>query len=209
MPTLSTTTSAAPSASLAGFSRSLPGRLVLGLVATAVLAASAHVVFPLPFTPVPFILTPLAVLGVGLAFGPVDAFFILLAYLAEGLCGLPVFSHTGPGGVAQLLGPTGGYLMAYPLVAALAGGLTRLLARRTPSFPAALIGCSAAIALLFLCGAAWFLHYARIAFPATSLHSVWIASVAPFLPGEAIKVLAAAGIYSTLQRSRQNANQNA
>ncbi|MES2391169.1 MAG: biotin transporter BioY [Acidobacteriota bacterium] len=197
-------TSSAPAASLQGFSRSIPGRLTLGLAATAVVAASAHVVFPLPFTPVPFILTPLAVLGVGLAFGPIDGFFILLAYLAEGLCGLPVFSHTGPGGIAQLLGPTGGYLMAYPFVAAIAGGLTRMLVRRTSSFPAALAGCSAAVAFLFLCGAAWFSHYTHTLLQAASLHTIWLGSVAPFLPGEAIKVLAAAGIYSTLTRGRHN-----
>lgn len=182
----------------ASFSRTLPGRITLGLAATAVVAAAAHVAFPLPFTPVPFILTPLAVLGVGLAFGPVAGFFVMLAYLAEGAMGLPVFGPQGPGGVAQLLGPTGGYLMAYPLVAAIVGGLTRASERRMPRFAAAVLGGAAAITVLFAAGAAWFSLYVH-----HSLYATWVGSVAPFLPGEAVKVLAAAGIYSTLQRTKR------
>ena len=103
---------------LANLATTLPGRVVVGVAATVVVAAAAHVAIPLPFTPVPLTLQPLAVLGVGLALGPVDGFLAMLAYLAEGAMGLPVFSPTGLGGVAQLLGPTGGFLMAYPLVAA-------------------------------------------------------------------------------------------
>jgi biotin transport system substrate-specific component len=196
MPTASLTS--ARTASLNGFSHSLPGRITIGLAATAVVAAAAHVAFPLPFTPVPFILTPLAVLGVGLALGPVAGFLTMLAYLAEGACGLPVFSPTGIGGVAQIAGPTGGFLMAYPIVAAIAGGLTRALAPRMNRFLASAIGGSVAIAALFAIGAGWFMHYTH-----GSLQLAWMGAVAPFLPGEAIKVMAAAGIYSTLTRSRR------
>jgi biotin transport system substrate-specific component len=182
---------------LAAAANSLPGRLMVGLAATAVIAAAAHVSLPLPFTPVPLTLQPLAVLGVGLALGPVAGFLAALTYLAEGALGLPVFSPTGPGGLAQLLGPTGGFLMAYPLVAAIAGGLTRLLAARTPRFLAAAIGCTAAVALLFVSGAGWLMHLAHL-----STHAVWIAAVAPFLPGEAIKICIAAGTFRAVARSR-------
>jgi biotin transport system substrate-specific component len=182
------------------FGSTITGKLTLGVAATIVIALAAHVAIPLPFTPVPLTLQPLAVLGVGLAFGPVGGFLTLLAYLAEGACGLPVFSPAGPGGVAQLFfGPTSGYLLSYPLVAAIAGGLTRLLGRRLSLFASAAIGCSAATTLLFLAGAAWFMVFTHL-----PLRAVWIASVAPFLPGEAIKILAAAGIYSTLRRHSRN-----
>lgn len=195
MPTASLTT-APQSSSLATFAATIPGRILIGLAATVVVAAAAHIAFPLPFTPVPFTLQPLAVLGVGLALGPVDAFFVMLAYLAEGVCGLPVFAPSAlGGGVAQLLGPSGGFLMSYPLVASLAGGLTRRLRSITPAFAAALVACTAAIVLLFFSGAAWFIHFTH-----HSLYATWIGAVAPFLPGEAVKVLAAAGIYSTLSR---------
>jgi biotin transport system substrate-specific component len=182
------------------FSSTLPGRIVLGLAATAVIALAAHIAFPLPFTPVPFTLQPLAVLGVGLAFGPVGGFLTLLAYLAEGACGLPVFTPAGVGGLTQLFfGPTSGYLLAYPLVAAIAGGLTRVLQRRLALFAAAAIGCVIAVVLLFTAGASWFELFTHV-----PLHAVWIETVAPFLPGEAIKVLAAAGIYSALRNHSRN-----
>jgi len=181
----------------------LPGRIVLGLAATAVVAAAAHVAVPLPFTPVPLTLQPLAVLGVGLALGPWAGMLTMFAYLAEGLCGLPVFSPTGPGGAAQLLGPTGGFLMAYPLVVAVVGGLTRRLEPRLPRFTAALLGGVAAVGVLFLCGAGWLMHWAHLPATAAGLHRVWIAALGPFLPSEAVKVVVAAGIYSTLARVRR------
>jgi biotin transport system substrate-specific component len=194
MPTAAPTV--ARHASLDTFASTLPGKIALGLAATVVVAAAAHVSIPLPFTPVPLTLQPLAVLGVGLALGPTLGFYTMLAYLLEGLCGLPVFSPTGPGGILQLLGPTGGYLMAYPFVAALVGGLTRTLSARMARFPAALIAGHIAMALLLTCGALWFMNFTH-----HSLYATWIGAVAPFLPGEIVKVFAAAGIYSTLHRT--------
>ncbi len=188
-------------ANLASFAATLPGKILIGLGATAVVALASHVAIPLPFTPVPLTLQPLAVLGVGLALGPVGGFLTLLAYLAEGAMGLPVFSPTGLGGVAQLLGPTGGFLMAYPLVAAIVGGLARGLTARALRFPAArflaaFVAGNLAMAVLFLSGAGWFMHYTH-----HTLYAAWIGAVAPFLPGEFIKVVVAAGVYSTLSRA--------
>jgi biotin transport system substrate-specific component len=137
--------------------------------------------------------------------GPAAGFLTMLAYLVEGICGLPVFSPTGPGGLAQLLGPTGGFLMAYPLVAAIVGGLTPRLAglrfagktyAHVSSFFAALVAGHLAMALLFVSGAGWFMHFTH-----HSLQATWIGAVAPFLPGEMVKVFVAAGVYSTLTRS--------
>jgi biotin transport system substrate-specific component len=182
--------------SLEVLASSLLGKIALGLAATVVVAAAAHVSIPLPFTPVPLTLQPLAVLGVGLALGPTPGFITMVAYLLEGLVGLPVFSPTGPGGILQLLGPTGGYLMAYPFVAALVGGLTRTFSNRMARFPAALIAGHIAMAFLLTCGALWFMNFTHHSFYAT-----WIGAVAPFLPGEIVKVFAAAGIYSALHRT--------
>lgn len=170
-------------------------RLLAGLCATLVVAAAARVAFPLPFTPVPFTLQPLAVLGVGLALGPLDGLLTMLAYLAEGAAGLPVFSPTGPGGILQLFGATGGYLMCYPAVAFAAGAITRHLQARLTVFRSALVGCGAATAFLFLCGATWLAHVAHL-----NAKTVWLAAIVPFLPGEAVKVFAAAGIYRALKR---------
>jgi len=192
------TTIAATSPRTSNFSATIPGRIVFALAATLVVALAAHVSIPLWFTPVPLTLQPLAVLGVGLALGPMDGFLAMLAYLAEGAAGLPGFSPAGTGDLLQILGPTGGFLMAYPVVAALAGGITRALSSRTAKFAAALLGCTVATTFLFLSGASWFMHYTH-----HSLYATWIGAIAPFLPGEAIKVLAAAGIYSTLTRTKR------
>lgn len=177
---------------------SLSRRALRILGATTVVAMAAHIAFPLPFTPVPFTLQPLAVLGVGLALGPVEGALAMLTYLAEGSAGLPVFSPTGPGGVAQLLGPTGGFLMAYPLVALLCGAVTRGLEGRLSSFAAALLGCVSAVAILFLSGASWLAHATHV-----SPRAIWFAAVAPFLPGETVKIFAAAGSYRALKHRRQ------
>jgi len=91
------------------------------VIASVFVALCAQVTVPLPFTPVPLTLQNFGVLVVGLTLGARRGFAALLLYLAEGAMGMPVFNPTGPGGVLQLFGPTGGFLMAYPLVAAIAG----------------------------------------------------------------------------------------
>lgn len=190
-----------PSASLSAessLSASLPRRILAILSATLVVAIAAHISFRLPFTPVPFTLQPMAVLGVGLALGPGAGAAAMLAYLLEGALGLPVFNPTGPGGLLQLLGPTGGYLFAYPLVALVAGSVSRLLRGRSGSYAAALIGCSLATALLFVVGASWLAFEAHL-----GARAAWMAGVAPFLPGELIKVLAASGVYGAFARQAQ------
>ena len=183
-----------------GFTSSIPGKVVLGLGATLVVAAAAHVSIPLWFTPVPMTLQPLAVLGVGLALGPIAGFLTMLAYLAEGALGLPVFSPVvGLGGVAQIVGPTGGYLMAYPLVAFIVGAITRGLQGKLPRFAAAAIACTAAVVLLYACGAGWLKFERHL-----SMQAAWMAGIVPFLPGEAIKIVAASGLYSTFARARRS-----
>src|SRR5437879_378386 len=84
-------------------------------------ALCAWVTLPLPFTPVPLTLQNFGVLLVGLTLGSRRGFAALALYLVEGAAGMPVFNPTGPGGVAQLLGPTGGLLLVYPFVETFAG----------------------------------------------------------------------------------------
>src|SRR5213596_3240737 len=91
------------------------GAVVLGAV---LVALAAQVAVPLPGTPVPFTLQPLAVLLVGGLLGARLGALSMILYLAMGAAGLPVFTPTVPlVGVARLFGPTGGYLLAYPVAA--------------------------------------------------------------------------------------------
>src|SRR5580693_6193989 len=128
------------------------------IAASLFVALCARVVLPLPFTPVPLTLQNFGVLLVGLSLGGRRAFAALFLYLAEGLMGMPVFSPTGPGGVAQLLGPTGGFLLAYPFVAGIAGwvfeGWSEAMNGKK-SFSRAVLACVLAEIYLFAGGLSW------------------------------------------------------
>lgn len=172
---------------------SVPGRIALIVGATAFVAICAHISIPLPFTPVPLTLQNFAVLLVGLALGPQAGFAAMALYLIEGAFGMPVFNPQGPGGVLQLLGATGGFLLSYPFAAAAAGWSVRSLGFRSMYLRAA-AACTFATLVTFACGATWFALFLH---PGSS--AVWRMAVAPFLPGEIVKVAAAAGIFSSIK----------
>src|SRR6266446_1389821 len=99
------------------------GAVVLGAV---LVALAAQVSIPLPGTPVPMTLQPMAVLLVGGLLGARFGALSMILYLAMGAAGLPVFTPTVPlFGIARLLGPTGGYLLAYPVAAWVTGWLNQ------------------------------------------------------------------------------------
>src|SRR5437667_455587 len=106
-----------------GVRRAALGVRVLAVVLGALLVAgAAQVSVPLPGTPVPMTLQPMAVLLVAGLLGPQLGALSMILYLAMGAAGLPVFTPTVPLiGVARLFGPTGGYLLAYPVAAWVVG----------------------------------------------------------------------------------------
>jgi biotin transport system substrate-specific component len=134
-------------------------------------ALCAHITIPLmPLTPVPLTVQNLAVLLVGLLLGSRRGFAALLLYLVEGMSGLPVFNPTGPGGVAQLFGVTGGFLLAYPLVAFVAG---YVFERGSTTFARAAVAGIVADAVLFTGGQSWlyvFTHSLQSAYLASTVH---------------------------------------
>ena len=173
----------------------LPGRIVLAVAATLFVATCAHVSIPLFFTPVPITLQTFAVILIGMILGPVVGFSTMVLYLAEGAAGLPVFSPAGPGGLAHLLGPNGGFLFAMPLCAAAAGWIVRSMPRVVSRFSSAIIAGIGSSVIAFSLGAGWVAHLLHL-----SSTAAWSLAVAPFLAGEAIKITAAAGIFSSWQR---------
>jgi len=150
-------------------------RVALALGYSILMGLLARVSLPLPFTPVPVTGQTLGVLLAGVLLGGPLAASAMILYLAEGAMGLPVFSPAGPGGLAQLLGPTGGFLLGYPLAAFVVGSLCRRGNR--------LAGVLAGEALIFAFGAAWL--WMLLHLPAARLFQ---AAVLPFLPGEVLKV---------------------
>jgi biotin transport system substrate-specific component len=166
------------------------------LAGSAFAAVCAHVSLPLFFTPVPLSLAPFAVLVLGLLLSPRMAAATFAAYLAEGAAGLPVFSPSpASAGLAHLFGPTGGYLLAYPLAAALISFLFRRAGRGYLSaFTSAAIGDL----LILTCGALWLAARTHIAvLQATTL------AVLPFLAGDALKIAAAAAVATGAARLRR------
>jgi biotin transport system substrate-specific component len=152
--------------------------------ASLFVALCARVTVPLPFTPVPLTLQNFGVVLVGLLLGSRRGFAALAVYLLEGASGLPVFSPVGPGGIAQIIGPTGGFLMAYPLVAFTAGWIYEHTSRRFGW--AALAGLAAEI-VLFAGGLGWLFALTHSAALAIKLGLYW------FVFAEVIKVVLAAG----------------
>lgn len=175
----------------------VPARLravLLLLTAVAFLAVCSRVAIPLGFTPVPLALQPFGVLLLGLVLRPRLAAASVCTYLLAGAAGLPVFAP-GPVGLAHLLGPTGGYLLAYPVAVLLVAVFAR---RKGNSFAAravfAVMGDAAILAGGMLMLAAC-IHL--------SLAAAFSAGVLPFLPGDALKAIAAAGAATGWQRLRR------
>jgi biotin transport system substrate-specific component len=172
-------------------------RAAAAFLGSLLVAACAHLAVPLWFTPVPITLQTFAVLLLGLVLSPGLAASALALYLLEGMAGLPVLSPVGPAGLLHILGPTGGYLLSYPAAAALTGWLRRRIGGG--GFTASALAAAAGSVVILLAGAVWFAVLTR-----QSLGAVFALSVAPFLPGDILKVVAAAGVATGLRRFRRS-----
>jgi biotin transport system substrate-specific component len=162
----------------------LRDEILLVLGGSALMAASAWVAIPLPFSPVPVTAQTFAVLLVGSALGPRRGAAAALAYLAEGSWGLPVFAG-GAAGLHVLAGPTGGYLAGFVLGAYLCGALAERGFDRNP------VTTVTSMALgnvgILLPGLLWL---SRFVGPDHALRL----GLYPFLPGDLVKIALAAGI---------------
>ncbi len=163
------------------------------VAASLFVALCARVTVPLPFTPVPLTLQNFGVLAVGLLLGSRRGFAALALYLIEGACGLPVFSPSVVlgFGIARILGPTGGFLLAYPLVAFVAGYVYEHSSRR---FGWAAISAVAAELVLFASGLGWLAVLTHSVSLAVKFGLYW------FVFAEVIKVLMAAGVAARRQQ---------
>ena len=174
-------------------SLSAPIKVAATLFVAALTAAASQFSVPLPFTPVPFTLQPMIVLLGGAVLGPALGLASQVIYLAAGLAGLPVFAFSPelPQGAARLLGPTGGYLMAYPLAAWVAGVLaTRGFDRR---YLTSVLALAAGLAVIFTGGVLWLTLFAPGA-DARSLSAALATGFYPFVIADAIKVCLAATV---------------
>ena len=146
------------------------------------MALSAQVAIPLPGTPVPLTLQPMIVVLAGLWLSPRAAAASMIAYLTAGALGLPVFAPVGAPGLLRLMGPTGGYLLAYPLAAA----VTSIVARMSASYSRRALACIAGMAVIYAGG------LLQLTVITGSVGSAALLGAAPFLALDLIKAHLAA-----------------
>jgi biotin transport system substrate-specific component len=176
---------------------SLPSRIArqavpVGLGALLV-ALAAQVVVPVPLSPVPMTLQPLAVLVVGGLLGAAGGVSALVLYIALGALGLPVFAGGGSG-LLHLMGPTGGYLLAFPVAAGATGAL---VARAPGSVLRVLLACALGMVIIHAGGVA------QLALLGGDPGLAFRVGFLPFLTGDLLKVgLAAAVILAAGPRLR-------
>jgi biotin transport system substrate-specific component len=172
------------------------------LFITALTAAAAQISVPLPFTAVPLTLQPMVVLVGSLVLGSRLGAISQILYLAAGIAGLPVFaaSATLPPGALRLLGPTGGYLMAYPFAAFVTGYLAeRGFDRR---YLASVLAMFAGLTIIFTSGVLWLGLFAQTLTGSTpvGLQFALATGLYPFLLPDLIKLAIAAGFVPMLWR---------
>ena len=166
-------------------------RKVLGVGLFVLLTSlGAFVRIPLPWTPVPITLQTFFVVLSGLILGGTLGIVSEVSYLAIGALGLPLFAGA-LGGLAVLAGPTGGYLMAFPIAAWVVG---RIGCREKTSWLRAFVALIAGTIVIYLLGVS------QLTFV---LHTSWAKGfqlgALPFLPGDALKIVAALGVYQGWQ----------
>jgi biotin transport system substrate-specific component len=156
---------------------------LVGIAGFAIaLAAASQIAIPLPFTPVPITLQPLVVVLAGLMLGPTAGAVSMVLYLAAGAAGLPVFAPLGAPGIARFFGPTGGYLIAYPAAAFIAGALSR----REPSLVGRWLAATAGVVVSLFGG------IAQLAIVSQSVGRAVALGLTPFALLDVVKAFVAA-----------------
>ena len=158
------------------------------------LAAASQVALPLPGTPVPITLQPMVVVLAGMMLGPALGAASMVLYLAIGATGVPVFAPVGAPGILRFIGPTGGYLVAYPVAAFVAG----FLAQRFPSLLGRWMAAVLGIATLFVAGLSWLTYLNGSVARAVAL------GLTPFAVLDVVKAFIAASIARPRVRSARD-----
>ncbi len=182
------------------------GRVAAG---NLLLVLCAWLALPLPWTPVPITGQTFGVMLVAALLGSRRGVIVLALYLLEGAAGLPVFQPFGAPGAARLLGPTAGYLLAYPLAAFVIGWLVERIEPHPHAVGQTLRLGGALLAgelVTFAGGCAW-LALVPVSILGTHTAMGWSRAIAagllPFLPGELIKMVLAVAAVRSIERSNK------
>lgn len=169
-------------------------KIVFTALFAALTAVCGFISIPVPGTPIPIVLQNMLVVLTGLMLGPVWGVAATVLFLAAGALGLPVFSG-GTGGVARLIGPTGGFLYGYAL-ATLAAGLIAQRPKygvRTPVLRLVLATVLGFV-VMYIPGV---LHFMRVMDKTFS--QTMTLCVVPYIPGDIVKMVVAVLLSSKLR----------
>ena len=162
----------------------------VGLVFVFSLFIAAAAQFAIHIGPIPITGQSFAVLLTGALLGSRLGAAAVIAYLIEGAIGLPFFAPGGPLGIARFLGPTGGYLVAFPAAAYITGAFAEH--GWDKEYLTAVAAMAIGSAVIFLGGWAWFAILTN-----TSPVAAFKIAVLPFLPGDVIKISLGAAVLPT------------
>ena len=165
-------------------------RLTKMALLTALLCVSAWISFPLPFSPVPVIALTLVATLTGLMLKPKEAFIVFLVYILLGLIGVPVFAG-GTSGLAKLWGPTGGFIVSWPIAYTL---LCVFKGSKKSFFSYAWRSIVITIPVVFLFGVAGFMIVTK-----TELWAALPVVMFPFIPGDIVKCLVASWLATKIK----------
>ncbi len=183
----------------------LARNIILVLLGTGILTLSAKI--SVPFWPVPMTLQTFAIMFIAAAYGSRLGVATILAYLAEGFVGLPVFAYGAAAGPSYFLGTTGGFLIGFIACAYIVG----LAADRGWDRSALRIGAAMLVgdAILFVLGFVWLAWFAHLSSGATGIGvaAAWTNGIAHYLLGDGLKIaiaaLAVPAGWALLDRSRR------
>ncbi len=159
--------------------------LILAGLFAALTAVFAWISIPLPFTPVPIILSTLGVTLAGGLLGPKYGTLSMVVYILLGAVGAPVF-HNFTGGMGILLGPTGGYIVGYITYALLTGGLITAFAKKKLTWWKIAVASLVGLLSCYILGTAWFMFSTG-----TPMVTALMLCIVPFIPGDLLKTLVA------------------
>lgn len=172
------------------------------VAANLLLIVCAQVSIPLPWTPVPITLQTFGVMFIAVMLGARRGAITLGLYLLEGAVGLPVFQPFGAPGALRLIGPTAGYLWAYPAAAFVTGWLVERWAHN--SVPRLYAALAAGEALILTSGCAWLATIGQIGWSAA-----FFAGVAPFVLGDIVKMTLVVAATKGIELARPRNNETA
>lgn len=170
-------------------------RIAYAAVIGALTAAGAYLSIPLPFSPVPITGQTFFILLAGLLLGSRLGAFSAGVYLLLGVAGLPVFAGGGSG-IGSFFGPSGGFLIGFPVAAAVTGLFSDAASQREHAIPLRVAGVVVGSLVIYGIGVPWLSFVAEM-----GLTGAVSAGMLPFLPGDAVKAAAAVSVVETVRRS--------